>query len=96
MYNLNSNFAKVGTKAPKVNKAMAWLAQFAREFGDKMPDSKNTNLPSSLSKHDIFERMCEEMMELGDEPCNETTFHKAWRKEHPNIVIPKVIQTNLL
>ena len=90
MFTLPWNYQKMETHNEKVNKAMVWLNQYADEFGDKMPDSKYVNLPSSLTKNDIFERMCSELEEQGEEPCGKNAFFKTWKKEFPHFVIPKV------
>ena len=88
--NMGRNYQKVGEHSERINKSMVWLEQYGMEFGDKMPDSKNVNLPSSITKHEIFERMAAEMKEQGDEPCSKDAFFKNWKKDFPHYVIPKV------
>lgn len=70
--------------------SLAWLEQFASDFGDKMPDSSKINLPSSMTRSDIYNRMQMELKEANEEPCSKSVFFKHWRKDFKDIVIPKV------
>ena len=79
-----------GVRGPKVQVSMAWLEKFSSEFGDKMPDSDRIHLPSSMSRKDIYDRMCAELTEAGDKPSSLTRFLYLWRTDHKNISIPKV------
>ena len=73
-----------------VNMSMAWLEQFGADFGDKMPDSEKVNLPSSMTRNDVYDRMTVELRDMGDDFCSKSVFFKLWRKDYKNIVIPKV------
>ncbi len=72
--------------------AEMWLEKFSKDFGDKMPHSEKINLPSSMTRGDVFDRMKLGMTEIGVKPCSMSCFLKMWRKEFikKNIVIPKV------
>jgi hypothetical protein len=70
--------------------AIMWLKQFAKKFGDKLPTTLKFNLPSSMTRGDVYQRM---KMELENEikPCSQTSFLSVWRKELKHIIIPKVM-----
>ena len=55
------NMCKRSDHTKPVNMSMAWLEQFGSDFCDKMPDSEKINLPSSMTRNDVYERMTVEL-----------------------------------
>ena len=55
-----------------------------------MPDSIKVHLPSSMTRSDVYDRMDFELREMDIQPCSKTVFFKMWRKQYPDIVIPRV------
>ena len=68
--------------------AKQWLGEYAKKYGDIMPNSNNIHLPQCLQKVDVFNSYLEEMSY--ENHLQLTWFKAMWRKEFPNLKIPPV------
>ncbi|KAI8489490.1 ATP binding [Branchiostoma belcheri] len=66
--------------------AKEWLTEYAKKYGDIMPNSNNTHLPQCLQKIDVFNSYCEDMSY--ENHLKLTRFKVMWNKEFPNLKIP--------
>ncbi|XP_078610377.1 uncharacterized protein LOC144881295 [Branchiostoma floridae x Branchiostoma japonicum] len=66
--------------------AKQWLGEYAKKYGDIMPNSNNIHLPQCLQKVDVFNSYLEEMSY--ENHLQLTWFKAMWRKEFPNLKIP--------
>ncbi|XP_066302145.1 uncharacterized protein [Branchiostoma lanceolatum] len=69
--------------------AKVWLETMAAKIGDKMPDSTTVHLPHCLTMEDVFNLYKEDHEARVPAPLGRSQFFKMWRKELPDIKIPK-------
>lgn len=69
---------------------LEWMRSFFSKVGDSMPMSEAINLPSCLSRMDVYElAKCD--LTQGELPCPSSSYmYEIWRKEFPQVKIPKV------
>ncbi|KAI8496713.1 ATP binding [Branchiostoma belcheri] len=92
MYEAGQDIAPDGRKGmeyktKKYLVAKEWLAKYAKKFGDDMPNSKNKNLPQCATKKIIFEAYEDD--HWNEETLKESRFLQMWKREFPNLKIPK-------
>ena len=71
-------------------RAISWMRIFFNKLGDKMPTKNCINLPSCLTKADVYGLAYDDLTE-GNMSCpSPSTFNRLWSTEFSNVVIPKV------
>lgn len=72
---------------------LEWMRSFFIKIGDHMPMSDNINLPSCLTRLDVYELAKFDLTQGGLPcPCPSSSYmYKIWQKEFPKVKIPKVI-----
>ncbi|XP_033108986.1 uncharacterized protein LOC117110398 [Anneissia japonica] len=94
LHYLPPNFTRKLVYSNATQQCRAWFCKFCNEYGDKMPMNDQIHLPSTLTKHDVYEHMKDDF-ELGNEDvCALVTFYKMWTSEFRHVVIPEVSQTS--
>ena len=68
----------------------SWLRTFTEKVGDRMPTSTDIHLPSCLTKSDVYALACDDLSQGGLECCQLSTFYSIWKRDFPNVKIPKV------
>ena len=67
-----------------------WIASYAANFGDKMPNEEKYQLASCLTKKNVYE-MCKASMDSqGLLPVSRSPFYKLWRRHFSDVTIQKV------
>lgn len=84
------NQQRRGMRSTAVMTAMVWLCDFTDRFGEKLPMNNKIHLPSCLTRASIYKYMKEEVESTGGSVCSQSHFFRVWRKEMPNVTIPKV------
>lgn len=84
-----------GIVQPQENtlRMMCWLKMFTEKVGDRMPMNKDLHLPSCLTKFDIYNLACEDLMQggMGSSPCiSLSSFYSLWAEKFSHVKIPKV------
>ena len=77
----------------KTDDAKAWMKVFFDSIGEHMPHTKQTHLPSFLTKGEVYQRMISEMEESGiDESgvISRSQFYSLWDLHFSHVVIPQV------
>lgn len=69
---------------------LGWMRSFFGKIGDKMPMSDTINLPSCLTKLDVYELARDDLTQGGLSCCSPSHLYEVWKKEFPNVKIPKV------
>lgn len=69
---------------------LGWLRSFFGKIGDRMPMSDTINLPSCLTKHDVYELAKDDLTQGGLSCCSPSHLYEVWKTEFPNVKIPKV------
>ena len=69
---------------------MAWLRNYAMNFGEKIPNTVQIHLPPCSTKTHVYETMVQGSQMEFDEPLSLSHFLRLWREEAPHIAIPKV------
>jgi hypothetical protein len=67
-----------------------WLEQYARQFGDRMPDRQELRLPSCITKQTVFEMYKTFSEQTGDPSLSRSSFYELWEKEFPDVKVTKV------
>lgn len=71
-------------------RVISWLRIFFDKVGDRMPTSTMIHLPSCLTKADVFTLATDDLTQGGLKCCKISTFYEVWKREFPNVKIPKV------
>lgn len=71
-------------------RVISWLRIFVEKVGDRMPTSMAIHLPSCLTKSDVFALATDELSQGGLKCCKLSTFYEIWKREFPNVKIPRV------
>ena len=71
-------------------RVISWLRIFVEKVGDRMPTSMAIHLPSCLTKSDVFALATDELSQGGLKCCKLFTFYEIWKREFPNVKIPRV------
>lgn len=82
-----------GVKRPtnKTMEAAAWMNSYFTRMGDHMPDSDRIHLPSFLTKGEVYQKMYEELSEMGiTNIISRSTFYELWDKDFCHVLIPEV------
>lgn len=77
----------------KTDDAKAWMKVFFDSIGEHMPHTKQTHLPSFLTKGEVYQRMISEMEESGIEESgviSRSQFYSLWDLHFSHVVIPQV------
>lgn len=69
----------------------SWLRAFVDKVGDRMPTSAAVHLPACLTKSDVFFLACDDLSQGGLQCCKISTFYNIWKRNFPNVKIPKVL-----
>ena len=70
---------------------MAWLRNYAMNFGEKIPNTIQIHLPPCSTKTHVYETMVLESQMEFEEPLSLSHFLRLWREEALHIAIPKTI-----
>ena len=68
----------------------SWMSSFFHKVGDHMPMFCDIHLPSCLTKLDVFELACDDLLQGGLECSSLSQFYSIWSTEFPHVKIPKV------
>lgn len=68
---------------------IAWLLNYAENFGEKLPNTCNIHLPPCSTKTHIYETMVMESQADFPDPLSQSHFLRLWREEARHIAIPK-------
>lgn len=74
---------------------MAWLFNYAENFGEKLPNTCQIHLPPCSTKIHIYETMAMESQADFPIPLSQSHFLRLWRDEAKHIAIPKVESNRL-
>lgn len=66
--------------------AVAWLQDFCNSYAEKLPNESKLNLPPCLTKQYVYGLY----LEKATNPVSKSHFYKLWKRELPNVTIPKV------
>lgn len=66
--------------------AFAWLQDFCNSYAEKLPNENKLNLPPCLTKQYVYGLY----LEKATNPVSKSHFYKLWKRELPNVTIPKV------
>lgn len=66
--------------------AVAWLQDFCNSYAEKLPNENKLNLPPCLTKQYVYGLY----LEKATNPVSKSHFYKLWKRELPNVTIPKV------
>ena len=75
---------------PKATNTIAWMTFFVNALGDQQPDQVKVHLPSCFNQHLVYERMRNEMEEVGEDCVSLQHFYRLWKEHFPHVIIPKV------
>lgn len=65
--------------------AVAWLQDFCNSYAEKLPNESKLNLPPCLTKQYVYGLY----LEKATNPVSKSHFYKLWKRELPNVTIPK-------
>ena len=69
---------------------LEWMRNFIRKVGDSMPMSKAIHLPSCLARRDVYDLAKHDLTQGGLSCPSLSHMYELWRKEFPEVKIPKV------
>lgn len=75
---------------------IAWLLNYAENFGEKLPNTCNIHLPPCSTKTHIYETMVMESQADFPDPLSQSHFLRLWREEARHIAIPKSRTSKIL
>lgn len=84
-------------KSNKLHIACAWMENYFKRLGDRMPHTQQIHLPSFLSKKTVYELMIDELARQGlanDQMLSLSHFYALWKDCYSNCIIPKVASYN--
>eukprot|EP00058_Branchiostoma_floridae_P020703 XP_002606193.1 hypothetical protein BRAFLDRAFT_92067 [Branchiostoma floridae] len=76
-------------RSPSYCLASVWLGEFAERYGDKMPDKIAINLPSTMTKIEVYQRYRKSRGVDMLKPIAMSTFNGMWIDEYPDLKIPE-------
>ena len=80
-------------KTDKVQIACAWMENYFKRIGDKMPHTQQVHLPNFLSKMSVYEQMIQELAAQGHADIQRISllhFYPLWNNQFSYCIIPKV------
>ena len=75
------------------SKAMDWLQEYPRSYGDRMPHTEDILLPYKTRKQNVWKKYSEEMAEEMEPQLCRSTFQTMWKKHFVHLKIKKVTNT---
>ena len=79
-----------GFRSVTTQQTIEWIKDYGYRFGDKLPDSDKTHLPSCLTMGDVYLDCKQEFEFLRMRPPSKAHFYKIWRSHVSYLAIPKV------
>jgi len=81
----------VRSESIKTTEAKAWMAQYFKRIGDKMPHVDQIHLPHGLTKQDVYQKMKQDLSQQGVLfTISQAHFYAIWKSCFSNVHIPKV------
>ena len=70
--------------------AELWFAELVSSLANVMPDINHKELPACLTVYKIYQMYQEAVQETGGNPLQISQFRRMWKRNFPEVIIPKV------
>lgn len=71
--------------------AELWFEDFVNSIANRMPDVNKKELPACLTILQIYNMYKEAVARMGKNPLSSTQFRRMWKRNFPEVIIPKVV-----
>ncbi|XP_077986807.1 uncharacterized protein LOC144441142 isoform X2 [Glandiceps talaboti] len=86
--NIHGNTGMLRSRV-EVNLAKAWLTNYVALMGDKMPNTDQIHLPSSMTKIHVYTDYLADTRQPQSQKISQSSFYELWSKEFNHVRIPK-------